>query len=112
MLKAIKLSGNMSRANLERTQFDLNLLVLCFVLPVYLRTRVDNNTPSLSLTRPPFLEVLKTIIIFFKMWTDYCNLICQKTEQHLTQKVGLRVCLGARSSGHGSVIKRKLRRLP
>ena len=112
MLKAIKLSGNMSRANLERTQFDLNLLVLCSTLPVYLRTRVDNDTPSLSLTRPPFLEVLKTMFItFLKMWAHDCDLVCQKTEQHLTQKVGLRLCLGARSSGHGSVIKRKLRRL-
>ena len=65
MLKAIKLSGNMSRANLERTQFDLNLLVLCSALPVYLRTRVDNDTPSLGLTCPPFLEVLETMLITF-----------------------------------------------
>ena len=97
------------RKNTIRFEFAC---VVFHIIPVYLRTRVDNDTPSLGLTRPPFLEVLETMFItFLKVWAHDCDLVCQKTEQHLTQKVGLRLCLGARSSGHGSVIKRKLRRL-
>lgn len=37
-----------------------------YVLPIYLRTRVDNDSPSFGLTRPSFLEVLETM--FYKIF--------------------------------------------
>ena len=63
MLKAIKLSGNMSLENLEQQEYTFEY---AFVMsPVYFGTWVDDDPPSFGLTRPTFFEVLETMFDTF-----------------------------------------------
>lgn len=48
------------RKNKIPFEFACVCCVRC-VLPIYLRTRIDNDPPSFGLTRPSFLEVLETM---------------------------------------------------
>ena len=59
-----------------------------------------------------FLKSWKPCLIqlhLFYVRVHDSDLVCQKTEQHLTEEAGLGLCLGTRSSGHRSVMKRKLK---